>query len=70
MVDRQPVKSSNVKSVGHDPDTNTLSVEFRDGSIYYYHDVPKDIHESLVSSKSIGGYIHANIKGKYNHSKQ
>jgi len=70
MVDRQPVKSSNVKSVGHDPKTNTLAVEFKDGSIYHYHDVPKDVHESLVSARSVGGYIHASIKGVYKHSKQ
>ena len=70
MVERQPVQSSNVKSVGHDPKTNTLAVEFKDGSVYHYHDVPKDVHESLVSAKSVGGFIHANIKGAYKHSRQ
>jgi hypothetical protein len=70
MIDRAPVSSSNVKSVGHDPETNTLAVEFKDGSIYHYHDVPKDVHEGLVAAKSIGGYIHANLKGIYKHSKQ
>lgn len=70
MVDRVPVSSSNVKSVGHDSETNTLAVEFKDGSVYHYHDVPKDVHESLVSAKSIGGFIHSGIKGKYSHSKQ
>ena len=70
MIDRAPVSSSNVKSVGHDPETNTLAVEFRDGSIYHYHDVPKDVHASLISAKSVGGYIHSNLKGIYKHSKQ
>ena len=70
MIERLPVTSSNVKSIGHDADSNTLAVEFKDGSIYHYHDVPKDIHEGLVSAKSVGSYIHANIKGKYKHAKQ
>ena len=70
MVTRTPVSSSNVKSVGHDPDTNTLEVEFKDGSVYHYHDVPKDEYEQLIAVKSVGGYIHANIKGSYKHSKQ
>lgn len=70
MVERAPVTSSNVKSVGHDASTGTLEVEFKDGSVYHYHDVPKEVHEGLVSSKSVGGYIHSNVKGKYKHSKQ
>jgi len=70
MIERIPVQSSNVKSVGHDANTNTSAVEFKDGSVYHYHDVPKDVHDGLVAAKSVGGYIHANIKGTYKHSKQ
>ena len=70
MIDRTPVKSSNVKSVGWNPDDKTLSVEFSDGSIYNYSDVEKDIHEGLVSAKSVGSFLHKHIKGKYKHSKQ
>ena len=70
MIERTPVQSSNVKSIGFHNDTNTLAVEFKDGSVYHYHDVPKDVHEGLVTAKSVGGYIHANVKGAYKHSKQ
>lgn len=70
MVERTPVTSSNVKSVGHNPDDNTLAIEYKDGSVYHYHDVPKDVHEQLVSSKSVGGFIYSSIKGVYKHSKQ
>ena len=70
MIERSPVKSSNIKSVGWNPADKTLAVEFADGSIYHYHDVEKDIHEGLVGSKSVGSYLHTNIKGKYKHSKQ
>lgn len=70
MVERTPVTSSNVRSVGHDPESNTLAVEFKDGSIYHYHDVDKDTHDQLIAARSIGGFIHANLKGVYKHSKQ
>ena len=70
MIDRVPVKSSNIKSVGHCKDTNTLAVEFKDGAVYHYADVPADVHEQLVSSKSVGGALHSIIKGNYRHSKQ
>ena len=70
MIDRVPVSSSNIKSIGHDPETKTLAVEFQDGSIYHYHDVEKDAHENLIGAKSIGKHLHSNIKGIYKHSKQ
>ena len=70
MVDRVPVQSSNIRSIGHDPDTNTLTVEFNNGSLYDYHDVPKDVHEELIAAKSVGGHLNANIKGVYKHVKK
>jgi KTSC domain len=70
MVERQPVKSSTIKSVGYDPKSKTLEVEFNGGSVYHYHDVPKETHEGLVSAKSAGSYLHASVKGVYKHSKQ
>lgn len=71
MVDRVPVSSSNIKSVGYDPSEKTLAVEFSDGSVYHYHNVEKDVHEGLISAKSVGSYFHTNVKkGSYKHSKQ
>ena len=71
MVDRTPVNSSNVHSVGYDPEQKILSVEFKNGGgVYHYHDVEKDVHEGLVAARSVGGYLHANVKGIYKHSKQ
>jgi hypothetical protein len=69
-IERSPVSSSNVKSIGHCGDTNTLAVEFKDGTVYHYADVDKDTHDQLVSSKSVGGAVHSMIKGKYSCSKQ
>lgn len=70
MVERTPISSSNIKSIGHDPETNTLAIEYKDGSVYHYHDVGKDTHDQLISARSVGGFIHSSIKGVYKHSKQ
>ena len=70
MVDRTPVSSSNVRSIGHDATTNTLAIEFKDGSVYHYADCGKEHFDNLLAAKSIGSYIHKNIKGAYSHSKQ
>lgn len=69
-IERQPVSSSNIKSIGHDSNQNVLAVEFKDGSVYHYHDVPADAHDALVGAKSVGGHFHANIKNNYTHSRQ
>lgn len=70
MIERTPVTSSNISSIGHDEKENILAVEFKDGSVYHYHDVPKDAHQALVGAKSVGSHFHSNIKNKYSHSKQ
>ena len=65
---RHPVQSSNIKSIGHDPKTNTLEVEFGSGGVYQYHGVPAEEHSNLIHHPhdgSIGKHLHVHIKGKY-----
>ena len=67
---RTPVNgSSNVLEVGHDPDANVLEVKFKGGGVYRYEDVDPDKHKAMMAADSIGGFIHANIKGVHKHSK-
>lgn len=61
-MQRQPVKSSNIKSIGHDPATNTLHVEFNGGSVYEYVGVSAEKHKALLSADSIGSHLHSTIK--------
>jgi hypothetical protein len=68
-VQRTPVSSSNVTSVGYDPGTATLEVEFHDGSVYQYFDLPAHEADGLVSASSVGGYLAAHIKGVYRYAK-
>lgn len=68
-MNRIPVSSSNIASVGYDPNTQTLEVEFNSGSIYQYFDVAQTIYEALISAESVGKFLNAQIKGYYRYAK-
>jgi hypothetical protein len=65
MINRNPVQSSNVVSVGYDVDSQTLEIEFKDGAVYQYYNVPQTIHDELMNSSSVGKFIHQYIKNGY-----
>jgi len=64
-MDRQPVSSSNIASVGYQSTSGTLEIEFLSGGTYQYFDVPEQVHIDLVSASSIGGFFARNIKNRY-----
>ena len=71
-MNRQPVVSSNITSIGYDADTCTLEVEFGKDEpddptnrIYRYRDVPVEIHAGLMSHPSRGRYLYRNIAYKF-----
>jgi hypothetical protein len=64
-MEMKKVKSSNVDSVGYND--GQLDIKFKSGSIYRYFDVPKDVYEALMRSKSIGKYVSASIVKKFKH---
>lgn len=51
---RTPVTSSNVKSVGYDPNTRTLEVEFNSSGVYQYGNVSEDEYQSVLQADSVG----------------
>ncbi len=67
-MNRTPVASSNVASVGYDPNTMTLEVEFMNGSVYQYFDVPETVYQGLMNASSIGTYLNQNIKANYRYT--
>ncbi|MCK4951277.1 MAG: KTSC domain-containing protein [Gammaproteobacteria bacterium] len=67
-MERSPVESSNIKSIGYDNDRQTLELEFNNGAVYQYFNVAEDIYQSIASSASIGAYFAKNIKGRYTHA--
>ncbi len=65
---RVPVSSSNLSSVGYDESNQVLEIEFHGGRVYQYFDVPKRIHQELMSANSHGKYFHRNIEDKYRYN--
>ena len=63
---RQPVESSNLRSVGYDEFLLVLEIEFKSGAVYRYYGVPSEVHDELVNAESVGKYFNANVKSKYN----
>lgn len=68
-MERMPVTSSNLQSVGYDLDSETLEVEFHDGSVYQYSNVPQGEYDALMSADSKGTYFSANIRNRYPYTK-
>lgn len=62
---RTPVSSSNVVAVDYDPSRMTLEVEFYNGSVYQYFDVPEAEYQEFLGAESKGKYLNANIKPNY-----
>lgn len=61
-MDRTYVSSSNIASIGYDTIAMILEVEFLDGSIYQYFDVPETLYEGLMTAESHGKYLYEYIK--------
>lgn len=61
-MERVKVKSSNINAIGYDEITKTLEVEFVNGGIYQYKEVPKEIYEGFIKAESVGKYFFAKVK--------
>ncbi len=68
-MERETVNSSTVLSIGYEPTSETLEVEFKNGGIYQYYNVPEPIYQSLMTSDSKGKFLHVYIKPAYSCSR-
>lgn len=59
------VKSSNIHSVGYDKLHKVLQVEFLNGSIYQFYDVPENIYKNILKADSKGKYFNCNVSGRF-----
>ncbi len=62
---RQVVTSQIIQSVGYDADALVLEVQFRNGWLYRYDDVPVEIYRALMAADSHGRYLKRNIVDKF-----
>ena len=54
-MNRSPVKSSHIKSIGHE--NGILEVEYGNGGIYHLSGVSDDDYTAIMSAKSIGSLL-------------
>lgn len=66
---RNPVTSTNIISIGHNPETNTLEIEFKGGGVYSYEGVSAEKASALLAADSIGSHFHQHIRGVHAHTK-
>jgi hypothetical protein len=59
---RQRLDSASLASVGYDPGRQVLEVEFLNGGVYEYADVPEERYHALLEADSKGRYLNAEIK--------
>lgn len=64
-MEREYVNSSMITSFGFDSSSSTLEVEFKNGAVWQYFDVPESVYYEMKSASSCGKFWHANIKGQY-----
>lgn len=62
---RIPVRSSVIASVGYEPESALLEVEFRNGDVYRYFAVPPSVHHALLEADSPGTYFNKHISDRY-----
>ncbi|MCX7429196.1 MAG: KTSC domain-containing protein [Planctomycetia bacterium] len=51
-----------MRSVGYDEDQQTLEIEFTNGAVYRYFDVPAEVYRGLMAAESHGRYFHEHVR--------
>ncbi len=62
-------ESSNISRFGYEEASQILHVEFKNGSLYNYFDIPEYIFSGMKNAVSKGQYLTENIKGNYRYAK-
>jgi non-canonical purine NTP pyrophosphatase (RdgB/HAM1 family) len=68
-MQRLPVESTDIVSIGYDAKSRTLEIEFKEGRIYQYFDVEPDIYQRFTRAESYGEYFFASINKHYRYKR-
>jgi hypothetical protein len=64
-VERIPLASEALSSVGYDPARRVLEVEFTSGRVYQYFEVPQREVQRLLDAPSQGAYFTDRVRDRY-----
>lgn len=66
-IDMIKVESTQIASVGYDKPLYDLYVEFNNGKVYRYDDVPEWTYNAFARSESPGKFFHGEIKNNFDY---
>ena len=64
-IPRQRIESSAIATVGYSKRRKILEVEFVNGAVYRYLDVPAPVYRDLMSAESKARFYDSKIRGHY-----
>jgi len=64
-IARQPVESTAIAKIGYSKRRHILEIEFVNGAVYRYLDVPVTVYRDLMSSESKARFYDSNIRRHY-----
>jgi len=67
-VDAVAVESTALAKIAHDTERAILLVEFRNGTLYQYRKVPRQIYQDLLRADSKGVYFNRHIRNLFQHT--
>jgi hypothetical protein len=62
---RLPIESTLLASAAYFPDQTLLELEFRDGALYHFFDVPAECFQQLIAANSKGVFFNRNIRNRF-----
>lgn len=62
-------ESSNIARFRYEVETLTLEVEFKNGNIYQYFDLPEPVYVAFCQAASKGTFLNQNIRGVYRYAR-
>src|SRR3954453_16215585 len=64
-IRRESVQSSAIAKVGYSKRRHILEIEFVNGAVYRYFDIPISVHRDLMSAESKARFYDSNIRTHY-----
>lgn len=65
---RDPTDSTSINSIGYNPGTMILEIEFVSGKVYRYFDVPESLHADFVGADSKGNFFSTRIRNNFRYT--
>lgn len=68
-MDWIPGNSTNIERFKYDEVNRVLIVEFKNGGVYNYFDVPEIVFKEMEAAGSRGQYLAQQVKGTYRYAR-